>query len=292
MKNLESLISEYQNIAIPDELEQTAAKTIVNFNQRRKKNRILIRCAISAAAVIIVFISTVNLSPMAASALSRVPIVKNLVQLVTFEELSYQSDKYVADIKVPQVKGLEDKGLEKFLNQEYLAENTKLYNDFLQKIGENELSPQSLALFTNYTVKTYNEDIFTIEEIKLEVAASGTISVTYTNIDLKNQIIITLPSLFKDDSYIDVISANIKTQMKQKTNRDDGIIYFVAGDKTFGGGGFDKISPNQTFYINSDSKLAIVFDEYEVAPGSMGIVEFIIPIEEIQDILVSNVYIK
>ena len=34
-----------------------------------------------------------------------------------------------------------------------------------------------------------------------------------------------------------------------------------------------------------------VFDEYEVAPGSMGVVEFEIPTEVLADILVSNEYI-
>lgn len=36
----------------------------------------------------------------------------------------------------------------------------------------------------------------------------------------------------------------------------------------------------------------ISFDEYEVGPGYMGVQEFEIPTEVIQDILVSNKYIK
>ena len=41
----------------------------------------------------------------------------------------------------------------------------------------------------------------------------------------------------------------------------------------------------RTFYINSDGKLVIAFDEAEVAPASMGCPEFVIPTEVIQDML-------
>ena len=45
--------------------------------------------------------------------------------------------------------------------------------------------------------------------------------------------------------------------------------YFV--DHTF------KIKKDQPFYINDKGELVICFDEYEVAPGSAGLVEFVIP---------------
>jgi hypothetical protein len=55
---------------------------------------------------------------------------------------------------------------------------------------------------------------------------------------------------------------------------------------------FQSVSPNQQFYITNNSKLTIVFDEYAIAPGYMGMVYFEIPTEEIQDILVSDIYIN
>ena len=55
---------------------------------------------------------------------------------------------------------------------------------------------------------------------------------------------------------------------------------------------FTTIKADQNFYITEEGKLVIVFDEYEVAPGYMGIVEFEIPTEVLADILVSNEYIQ
>ncbi|OOP68741.1 anti-sigma factor, partial [Heyndrickxia oleronia] len=54
----------------------------------------------------------------------------------------------------------------------------------------------------------------------------------------------------------------------------------------------NKNSANQVFYINKDHKLVITCYEYEVAPGYMGTVEFIIPTKVISNELVGHDYIK
>jgi len=54
---------------------------------------------------------------------------------------------------------------------------------------------------------------------------------------------------------------------------------------------FKAITAKQQFYISDKGKLVISFDKYEVAPGYMGVVEFEIPTEVLQNILVSNKYI-
>jgi hypothetical protein len=166
-----------------------------------------------------------------------------------------------------------------------------LFNKFIDGYGENEWSPQ--ALEADFTVKASTGNTYAVEFIVTEIAGSAKESVRYDNTDLANRIIITLPSLFTDDRYIDVISDNIKAQMRRKTNPAEGVMFFIKGEEPpFVQDGFDKIAPDQTFYINEDYKLVIVFDEYEVAPGAMGIVEFIIPTDAIQDLLVSNAYIR
>lgn len=69
---------------------------------------------------------------------------------------------------------------------------------------------------------------------------------------------------------------------------DSDKTYFISEDDVEP---FTQINPDQQFYISSNHKLVISFDEYEVAPGFMGIVEFEIPIEIISDILVGNKYL-
>jgi hypothetical protein len=118
---------------------------------------------------------------------------------------------------------------------------------------------------------------------------SSSTTFRYDTVDKQNQILITLPSLFKDDRYIGVISENIKTQMRQQMKENAKKAYWVEeGDIS----PFVKIKANQSFYISSNNKLIISFDKYEVAPGYMGVIEFEIPTEELSEVLVSDEYIK
>ncbi len=81
--------------------------------------------------------------------------------------------------------------------------------------------------------------------------------------------------------------------MIKRHKEDENMIYWVSGveDEDLIEL-FEKISKDQNFYINNDGKLVICFDKYEVAPGYMGVQEFIIPTEVISNVLVSNEYIK
>ena len=40
---------------------------------------------------------------------------------------------------------------------------------------------------------------------------------------------------------------------------------------------FKAITDETSFYLNEQDEIVIAFDEYEVAPGYMGCVEFVIP---------------
>lgn len=203
--------------------------------------------------------------------------------MLTFREYDVNDDQYNANIKVSSIKGLENKTLENSLNEKYLAENKKLYEGFiadmesLKKNGGGNLGVES-----GYTVKTDTDRILSIGRYVVNTVGSSSTTMKYDTIDKKNEILITLPSLFKDDKYIDVISENIKEQMIEENRADKKKFYWVEGIEQNGTVElFNKILSEQNFYINPEGKLVISFDKYEVAPGYMGIVEFIIPTEAI-----------
>lgn len=92
--------------------------------------------------------------------------------------------------------------------------------------------------------------------------------------------VLELSDLFREGSdYIGVISAEILEQMKYKNEHANGS-FFIDGDDAFA-----EISPDANFYIDSFNRLVIVFDEYEVAPGSMGSPQFFIQNKIIEDIV-------
>lgn len=115
----------------------------------------------------------------------------------------------------------------------------------------------------------------------------------YDTIDKKKQVLITLPSLFKDDSYVKILSDNIKKQMIKQNKSDSNKYYWVDGiEKDPNMCTFKEIFNEQSFYINPENKLVICFEKFEVAPGYMGSAEFVILTDIISNVLVGNEYIK
>lgn len=295
---MEKLKNEYLNVSIPSGLDFIVRKTLkANGVKNKRKNNRFKRVGIAAASIAAAFVVLtvgVNTSQVFAAALSKLPIVNSLAKVLTFREYSVNEDKYNMNIKVPAIQGLKNKGLESRLNEKYLKENKKLYEKFMADMEDlKQKGGGHLGINGGYEVKTDTDRIYSIGRYVVNTVGSSSTVFKFDTIDKKNEILITLPNLFKDDRYVDVISRNIKKQMVEQNKADNNKFYWVSGIEQNGTMElFERISKEQNFYINTESKLIISFDKYEVAPGYMGIVQFVIPTEILSDILVSNEYIK
>nr|WP_058002468.1 RsiV family protein [Heyndrickxia oleronia] len=291
-KKLEELKNEYKNTPIPKELDEIVNKAL----QHKNKKPFRYHWLVGAAAAAIIFTASVNISPTFAKNLSKVPVLGSVVEVITFKEINVDDENYNAHLKVPKVNNLNNKNLESSLNKKYISENQKLYNDFTKEVENlKKKGGGHLGVDSGYEIKTNDDKILSIERYVVNTQASSSTTVHYDTVDKEKQILLTLPILFKDHDYIKVISENIKDQMRDQMKKDPNKIYWVdnAGiedlDLTEA---FNQISANQSFYINKDHKLVITFNEYEVAPGYMGTVEFIIPTNVISNELVGHDYIK
>lgn len=288
MKKLQDAKKKYEEIEIPVELNNIVKNSIKAAKRNQKRRKPVKQWGIGLAAAAALFVTSVNVSPALAQSLSSVPMLGSIVQVVTVQEIKIAEDNFNADISTPNVTGLENKELEQMLNDKYIAENEALYDNFQKKMEEMKAAGGgNYAVNADYEVLTDTDSLLVIANRNLEVMASGSESATYDNIDKEHELYITLPSLFKDDSYVQVISAYIKEEMKKRM-ADEEVVYFMEEDQD----GFTSISSDQQFYITADNKLTISFDEYEVAPGYMGMVTFEIPTEVIRELLISDYYIK
>ena len=136
---------------------------------------------------------------------------------------------------------------------------------------------------------TDNDRILSIMRYQVNTVASSSTTMRYDTIDKIDNVLITLPSLFKDDSYIEAINTYIEGEMERQMAADEMISYFTENEY---GLGYTTIRPDQNFYITDEQKLVISFDKYEIAPGYMGVVTFEIPTEVVKDLLVSDLYIR
>ena len=284
--------NEYENIEIPDELEFLVRTTIKEQEKKMKRKNIINKSVIAAAVAGVVFVGSINLSSEISYALSEVPVLGSIVRVLTFKTFELKDNNFDAELKTPAIEGLDSK-LEAMLNKKYLDENQKLYDDFMKEIDEMkkaDMDEAHMGIASGYEVKTDTDKLLVIGRYVVNTAGSSSTTIKYDTIDKQNKLLITLPSLFKDEAYIDIISENIKAQMKEQM-KDENNVYWLE-DEMMGDENFSKIDKNQSFYITKDNQLVIAFDKYEVAPGYMGNPEFIIPSELLKDALVSEEYIK
>ncbi|MEC2075094.1 DUF3298 and DUF4163 domain-containing protein [Metabacillus fastidiosus] len=290
-KKLDELKEKYMNIPIPKELDEVVNKALL----RKEKRTVRKSWIIAIAAAVILFISSINANPSFAQTMEKVPIVGNLIKLLTFVEYKVEEENFHANIKVPEIRNLENQSLQSALNEKYLKENKQLYKSFMDEMDKlKEKNEGNIGVDSDYEVIEENEQILTIRRTVVKTAASAEQTVQYDTVDKKNEVLITLPSLFKNNDYVKVISENIKEQMRNQMKKDQNKIYWVegTGSEIMDDEAFKIISKDQNFYINKKGKLVISFNEYDVAPGYMGVVEFEIPTKIIEDQLVSNEYVK
>lgn len=296
--SLKQLKKEYMDVPIPMELDFVVKKALkesgINYAGKKKLLKRIKIAAASMAAALVILTAGINISPVFAEALSELPVVGSIVKVLTFREYSINEDTYNANIQVPAIQGLEDKTLENSLNEKYLVENKELYEQFINEMEELKKNGGGhMGVDSGYMVMTDTDRILSIGRYVVNLVGSSSTTMKYDTIDKHNEILITLPSLFKDDNYVDIISEDIKKQMVEQYEVDNSKFYWVEGiEQEVNMELFEKISKEQSFYINEEGKLVISFNKYEVAPGYMGIVEFVIPTEILSDSLAGNEYIK
>lgn len=290
MDKLKKLEEKYRNVPIPENLDAVVEASLKKGRKKRAPKWVL-----GATAAAALFTASLNMSPAMAKTLGEVPVLGSVIEVLTF--VQYETDKatYSAAIDVPQITGESDEI--RALNEKYAAEGKALYEQFQQDMkGMEQADGGHLGVDSGYIVATDTEQLLSIGRYVVETVGSSSTVMQYDTIDKQKEIILTLPSLFKDERYISVISDYVIGKMQEEmlaTNQEK--IYWVKG-----GGmpdeevidAFTSIRPDQNFYITEDHKLVIVFDKYEVAPGYMGVVEFEIPTELIKDLRMSDEYLK
>lgn len=278
--SLKMLKKDYDNIKIPKELDDVVNDALnSNIKYRKYQNKMVI------AASLLLVVLGINISPAFAQTLSKIPIIGNLVKIITIKNYSIDENGYKASIDVPKISGLTDKKLEYKLNSEFEKEGKKLYEDFLEEmeiLKSDKVQGHSLVE-SWYEVLTYNEDLFSVVVYTHYAQGSSNTIRKFYNIDKKNETVLSLEGMFKNNDYINVISQNIKEQMRDNMKKDKNKHYWI--DDEIKEMNFKFIDKNQDFYINKNGELVICFDKYDVAPGYMGLVEFTIPNNVIKPLL-------
>ena len=277
MKNdkIDKLKENYNNIEIPKELDDVINDAFNESENKKLENnkkdwrRNMKKWYASAAAVGLIIVS-VNASSTFAKSLENIPVIGNIIRVVNFNNYRIDKDGMDVSISLPEVSS-DSKDLEYKLNKEFEKEGKEAYKKYEAEVAELEKEGKTTHKSAEMWSETVaeNDKTLSVAIYNTETEASASTSRKIYNIDKKDKTILTLEGMFGNNDYVDVLSKNILSQMKERTKKDSNDVYFV--DNTF------KIKKDQPFYINDKGELVICFDEYEVAPGSAGLVEFVIP---------------
>lgn len=292
----EKLVSwkeEYQKPQMSEQQEEKLRQSIKEartLKRERHPKVAVIRFTSAAAACIAAFVLLPNLSATAAEAMEKIPVLGQLVNVVTFRDYQYDSDRNTAKITVPEIRP--DAKVTESGAQDSLSHTTDEINAEIQEITDKIIKEFEDGLkykdgyqdvVVNSEVLATTEDYFTLKLICYQGAGSGAEWDYFYTIDLNTGKRLALKDLFKEDTdYITLISENIKEQMREQMEKDENVYYWL--DDEIEEWNFKAITDETSFYLNEKNHVVIAFNEGDVAPMYMGTVEFEIPEKVLEDI--------
>ena len=287
-KIFHALKQDYHTHTMSNEQVNDMKKQIESAKKETRHPLRNLAAAAAAAAVILTILP--NTSGSVAYAMSRIPILAQWVEVVTFRDYQYESSRNNADIRVPEIVPQIPKEDEKQaqtdspakqkvqktadeINREIQSITDQLIREFKENLDPD--GRQSMQVSSEVIATT--EQYFTLKLNCYQGAGSGAEwNYFYTN-HLETGERLQIKDLFtKDSDYITLISEEIKRQMKDQMAKDENIFYWVEYDDV-PEWNFEAITEETQFYLNENEEVVICFNEGDVAPMYMGCVEFTIP---------------
>lgn len=245
---------------------------------------------IAAAALVGIFLIVPNTSAAAAEAMGQIPIIGKLVEVVTFRNYDYETERNMAHIETPEIKP--ESTAKDAQVQEKLERTTEEINAEIKEITDKLTAEfkEGLEYEDNYQDITVTSEVlattdayFTLKLNCYQGAGSGYQWNYYYTIDLNTGERLKLKDIFKDGAdYITPISDSIKAQMQEQMDADENVYYWLHDEMDVFN--FKAITDETSFYLNEKDNVVIGFNEGDVAPMYMGVVEFEIPAEVVKDI--------
>ena len=171
---LKKLHTQYKDIPIPQELEMMIEKNLQRPPKKRKRKLPLFLTSVAAAAIL--FTVGLNTNPAMAKNLADVPVIGQVVKVLTFTEYEMVKDEYTVDIQVPQISG-SSADIEA-LNEKYAQEGKLLYEQFKTDIEEMEAG--NMAVNSGYVIKTDTDEILSFGRYVEVIVASSSSVMQYT----------------------------------------------------------------------------------------------------------------
>lgn len=287
MSRLEKMKENYDNIPIPEELDTRVRQEIEKAqgpgrkkDRTRRRFKTIIRSMEAAAAVCLVFTAALNTSPVFAKEAARLPVIGKLAQVLTFRSYETEQDSIAISVEIPTIEMIEgDTGVTAAkINQEILSRCNQYADDAFSRAREyrtafletggtlEEWAAHHIKITVDYEIKQLNDSYLSFVVRGTENWNNAHNESNYYNLDLNTGKTVTLQDLL-GNNYVELANESIWEQISERQKAGD--VFFTAEE-----GGFTGIPDDAEFYINENNHPVIVFEKYEIAPGSAGEIEF------------------
>lgn len=278
MKRMQDAKTTYIEVEIPVELSQRISREVEQSDKRRRNKMILKKTGrtgmISAAAVAAVFTIGLNSSVTFAKAVDDLPVIGGIAKVLTFRSYERETEAWKVSVDIPGIDMISEdfNELEASVNSEIYklceayAEEAKVRAEeyrqaFLETGGtEEEWVAHNIEIKVWYEVKAQTEQYLSLVIQGAESWNSANSKVKYYNFDLEKGRVVGLTDVL-GENYAQIAKAQIEEQV-----RESGTQLLVET--------IPEINENTMFYMNESGHPVIVFEKYEIVPGSAGMPEF------------------
>lgn len=281
-----------EQTAVPESVHQRTEMLLDSLPEKETKPRLRIlptatRRFISTAACILFVILVVlpNLSVTYAHAMENIPIIGDLVEIFTIRNYFYSDGRHELDAEVPEVNDPNNEQVSDFINKDV----NELTSAVIQKFYDDlEISHDTGygSIYIDYETVTNTDEWFTLKLTVSEVQASSNTYFKFYHIDRTSGTYVTFGDLIDSEDF-GAIEQIIRAQMEAEMAADPDVVYWT--EDTELGQSITALSTDQNFYFDDAGNLVIVYNKYEVSPGSMGCPEIVISKEKIEKYLILNI---
>lgn len=259
MKEMEKGRETYENVRIPEELQQKVSQAVessrMKRERRRRLSRFLLRTAGTAALLAAALTVALNTSEVFAMEARKIPVVGGLVKIMTIRSYERSEREMQVKVEVPGVDlGETDNGLSEEVNEQiekmtaqYEAEALQRADEYKEAFlatggTEEEWIEHDIRVRVWYEIKSQTEEILSFAVKGTESWTSAYAQTRYYNLDLKTNTCLTLEDLLGED-YMTIADGQIREQIAERIQT--GAVFLSSSE-----GGFAGIGEDVAFYIN------------------------------------------
>lgn len=272
-KRIDETKKAYQSIQMPESYQEEYQRLL-----NHQKYSILNRSLKWVVTSLIIFTLAINFNLTIAQALSKLPGINLLVHFLTFRDEIVETEFSNTTLITPHIEGIDNINVQNKINhiiddtitnmlneqKEFDEEYAKAYFE----TGGTEENFHKIQTTIDYTIKYANEKFVSFVIEKTQILASSYSKNVYFNYDITTGQKITLQDILGQD-YQEKVKNEVIRQCKERL-QDKNQSFFMDEVEQL------QINKDQMFYINENKQLVVVFGKYEIAPGYMGLPEFVI----------------